>query len=41
MSFNYRFEPLNLLDLEDIDLSECEDCVFECGIHGYCIKEVQ
>lgn len=23
---------------DSIDLSECEDCTFDCDIYGYCIK---
>ena len=25
---------------DEIDFSMCEDCVFECDVHGYCINEV-
>lgn len=24
---------------DEIDFSECEDCKFDCDIHGYCINE--
>lgn len=25
---------------DEINLSECEDCTFDCDIHGYCINDV-
>lgn len=25
---------------DEIDLSECEECIFDCDIHGYCINDV-
>ena len=40
MSFNYRFEPPSLSDFYEPDLSVCEDCTFDCDIHGFCINEV-
>ena len=38
MSFDRRFElPTEYGD--DIDLTKCETCDFECGTIGYCLKE--
>lgn len=25
---------------DSIDFLECEDCTFDCDIHGFCIKDV-
>ena len=41
MSFDYRFEPPTFNDWDDDYLEECEDCTFDCDIHGYCINEVE
>ncbi|WP_303724914.1 hypothetical protein [Methanobrevibacter thaueri] len=41
MSFDYRFEPPTSLDWDDDYLEECEDCTFECDVHGYCVNEVE
>ena len=41
MSFDFRFEPPSLADFYDPDLSECEDCNFDCCDHGFCIKEAE
>ncbi len=38
MSFERRFElPTDFGD--DIDLTQCENCDFECGTIGYCLDE--
>ena len=38
MSFDRRFElPTDFGD--DIDLTKCENCNFECGTIGYCLDE--
>ena len=28
------------LEYDQIDFSMCEDCSFQCDVHGYCINEV-
>ena len=27
-------------EFDEIDLSMCENCNFDCDIHGYCMNEV-
>ena len=27
-------------EFDEIDFSTCENCSFDCDIHGYCINEV-
>ena len=27
-------------EFDEIDCSECDNCTYECDIHGNCIKEV-
>ena len=38
MSFTARFDQPNYDDF-DVDLSQCENCTFECGATGYCLKK--
>ena len=40
MSFDCRFEPPTFPDWDDDYLEACEDCTFECDVHGYCVNEV-
>lgn len=39
MSFERRFELPDFTD--DIDLSECDDCTFDCWNAGHCKEESQ
>jgi len=40
MSFERRFE-LPTFEDSDIDLSECDDCTFDCWNTGHCKEESQ